>query len=179
MEPGQPKYGKKMWARKLREWENRCAKCGKRFPSSELTQGHLLPRSRGGKRSYGNLVPLCSKCNGKDGNILAAYERTDMTTMERFGPDAEASHLLTGHSVMSGEPIHGQMAYVNIPLNKRVEIIGEIAGVTLTNRYGYVHSADLGTDRYRIVLDDPVIFENGISREVEFMEVGLAALRFV
>ncbi len=46
MEPRQPKYGKKMWARKLREWENRCAKYGRTFPSSELVlQRHFLVRT--------------------------------------------------------------------------------------------------------------------------------------
>lgn len=179
MESRQPRYGKKMWARKLREWENRCAKCGGTFPSSELTQGHLLPRSRGGERSYGNLVPLCSRCNGADGNILATYERADMTTMERLGPDAEASHLLSEHSAMTGEPIHGQMEYLNLPVNKRVEIVAEIPGVMLTSPYGYVHSADTGADRYWIILDDPIVLQNGIYRKVDHVEVRLAALRFV
>lgn len=42
-----------------------CGYCGS---SKELTIDHIVPRSRGGKNSWTNLVTCCSKCNIKKGN---------------------------------------------------------------------------------------------------------------
>src|SRR3979409_1621951 len=36
---------------------NTCQFCGRVFPSSELTLDHVVPRSRGGRSSWENLVP--------------------------------------------------------------------------------------------------------------------------
>ncbi|MCC6142662.1 MAG: HNH endonuclease [Candidatus Hydrogenedentes bacterium] len=49
---------------------NQCQYCGKRFPKQELTIDHVLPRSRGGKDTWNNLVLACTKCNVRKGNRL-------------------------------------------------------------------------------------------------------------
>lgn len=41
----------------------RCQYCGQRFESSELTLDHVVPRSRGGKNEWSNLVTACKKDN--------------------------------------------------------------------------------------------------------------------
>lgn len=46
---------------------NRCQYCGKRFPTSELSLDHVLPRSRGGETSWENIVCSCVKCNVRKG----------------------------------------------------------------------------------------------------------------
>lgn len=46
---------------------NRCQYCGRRFPTSELTLDHVLPRSQGGGASWENIVCCCVKCNVKKG----------------------------------------------------------------------------------------------------------------
>ncbi|MFP4105859.1 MAG: HNH endonuclease [Phycisphaerae bacterium] len=46
---------------------NRCQYCGKRFPTSELTLDHVVPRSQGGKMSWANIVCCCVACNVKKG----------------------------------------------------------------------------------------------------------------
>jgi 5-methylcytosine-specific restriction endonuclease McrA len=48
--------------------EETCQYCGKR--SRELTLDHVIPRSRGGKSTWENLVASCKACNGKKGNHL-------------------------------------------------------------------------------------------------------------
>ncbi len=45
----------------------RCQYCGKRYPSSELTWDHVLPKARGGKTEWENLVTCCVDCNRKKG----------------------------------------------------------------------------------------------------------------
>ena len=42
-----------------------CQLCGKKFPSNELTMGHVIPRSKGGEVSWTNIVLSCVKCNHK------------------------------------------------------------------------------------------------------------------
>ncbi|HEX7377687.1 MAG TPA: HNH endonuclease [Pirellulales bacterium] len=46
---------------------NRCQYCGKRFPTSELSLDHVVPRSRGGETNWENIVCSCVKCNVKKG----------------------------------------------------------------------------------------------------------------
>lgn len=46
---------------------NTCQFCGKRFPTSELSVDHVLPRSQGGKTTWENVVCACVRCNVKKG----------------------------------------------------------------------------------------------------------------
>lgn len=48
--------------------EDTCQYCGKKLLSSEITMDHILPRSRGGKLTWENIVLACSRCNLKKGN---------------------------------------------------------------------------------------------------------------
>ena len=46
---------------------NLCQYCGKRFPASELSLDHVLPRSQGGGSSWENIVCACVACNVRKG----------------------------------------------------------------------------------------------------------------
>jgi hypothetical protein len=46
----------------------RCMYCGQRFKTQELTLDHIIPRSRGGKNSWDNLVACCQKDNHRKGD---------------------------------------------------------------------------------------------------------------
>jgi 5-methylcytosine-specific restriction endonuclease McrA len=46
----------------------RCQYCGRRFPSEQLTFDHLLPRSKGGRAGWTNIVTACVGCNTRKGN---------------------------------------------------------------------------------------------------------------
>ncbi len=57
-------------AKKLRWWQQktasgRCHYCQKVFPPKKLTMDHIVPVSRGGMTSPGNVVPSCLSCNKK------------------------------------------------------------------------------------------------------------------
>ena len=45
--------------------KNQCQYCTKIFHPSELTLDHLIPRSRGGRNTWRNLVTACRTCNQK------------------------------------------------------------------------------------------------------------------
>lgn len=44
-----------------------CQYCGRRFPPSQLSLDHVVPRSRGGQTSWENVVCACVMCNVKKG----------------------------------------------------------------------------------------------------------------
>ena len=48
--------------------QNTCQYCSKEEESRMLTIDHVLPRSKGGKNTWENLVTACKKCNQKKGN---------------------------------------------------------------------------------------------------------------
>ena len=43
----------------------RCQYCGGRFATSELTFDHVIPRSRGGRTEWENIVMACQACNAR------------------------------------------------------------------------------------------------------------------
>ncbi len=51
-------------------YRHRCCYCGKKLPTSELNLDHVVPRSRGGKTTWDNIITSCVKCNIKKGNKL-------------------------------------------------------------------------------------------------------------
>ena len=46
---------------------NQCQFCGKRFPTTELSLDHVIPRSQGGISTWENIVCSCVICNVKKG----------------------------------------------------------------------------------------------------------------
>ena len=48
-----------------------CQYCGRPFATHELTFDHVVPRSKGGRTTWDNVVTSCSSCNLMKGNRLA------------------------------------------------------------------------------------------------------------
>jgi 5-methylcytosine-specific restriction endonuclease McrA len=46
----------------------RCQYCGEKLPIAELTYDHVLPRARGGKTTWENIVAACTPCNARKGS---------------------------------------------------------------------------------------------------------------
>lgn len=42
-----------------------CQYCAKSFKHSEMTMDHVLPKSKGGPKTWDNIVACCKTCNGK------------------------------------------------------------------------------------------------------------------
>ena len=47
-----------------------CQYCGRACSAPELTLDHVVPRSRGGRSSWENLVACCHRCNHRKGDRL-------------------------------------------------------------------------------------------------------------
>ena len=46
---------------------NRCQYCGRKFPTTELSLDHVVPRSQGGQSTWTNIVCACLDCNVRKG----------------------------------------------------------------------------------------------------------------
>jgi 5-methylcytosine-specific restriction endonuclease McrA len=65
---------------------SKCQYCGIKFSSEELTYDHVLPKSRGGRTEWENIVTCCVNCNRKKGGRLP--QEADMNLVRRpFQPD--------------------------------------------------------------------------------------------
>ncbi len=60
-----------------------CQYCCEPFPTSDLTFDHVIPRSRGGRTTWNNVVTACAPCNLRKSNRLpkksGMYPRTEPT----------------------------------------------------------------------------------------------------
>jgi 5-methylcytosine-specific restriction endonuclease McrA len=56
------------WMRKTQQGV--CYYCNRKVEKSDLTMDHLVPLSRGGKSTKGNIVPACKECNNKKKYLL-------------------------------------------------------------------------------------------------------------
>lgn len=54
---------------------NQCQYCGS---GKDLTLDHVMPRSRGGKSSWDNLITACKSCNGKKGDFTPEEANMDL-----------------------------------------------------------------------------------------------------
>ncbi len=77
--------------------KNKCQYCGRRFPTSELSLDHVIPRSLGGKATWENIVCACPACNVKKGGRtpnIAGMKLIKHPVKPRHNPLA---HIHLGH----------------------------------------------------------------------------------
>jgi 5-methylcytosine-specific restriction endonuclease McrA len=74
----------------LRRDGHRCQYCGRE--SSQLTIDHVVPRYRGGKHSWENLVAACPQCNRRKGGRVLAEARMRLLR-QPFEPRPTARYL--------------------------------------------------------------------------------------
>jgi len=67
-----------------------CQYCGARRPTHELTFDHLVPRSRGGRTTWENVVTACGQCNLLKGNRLSR----ESGVYPRMQPSPPTTHQL-------------------------------------------------------------------------------------
>jgi len=55
--------------------KNQCQYCGSKFHSEDLTYDHVIPKYRGGKTEWSNIVTCCISCNRRKGGRTPAEAR--------------------------------------------------------------------------------------------------------
>ena len=73
----------------LKRDDHKCQYCGK--PKKPLTIDHVIPRNRGGKDTWENLVAACTKCNTKKGDFL--LKNIDMKLLKKPRKPSKIFHL--------------------------------------------------------------------------------------
>ena len=66
------KYSRLVCNRKNVIWRDNfvCQYCNNKFSIDDLTMDHIVPRSRGGQKTWDNIVASCMRCNQKKGDLL-------------------------------------------------------------------------------------------------------------
>jgi HNH endonuclease len=77
-----------------------CAYCAKRFSFGDLTRDHVIPRSKGGRDIWTNVVTACGPCNHrKDDHLL---EEVGMKLVYvPYTPNLAESLLLEGRNILA------------------------------------------------------------------------------
>lgn len=76
-----------------------CQYCGDVLPEPLLTMDHVLPRSRGGRTSWDNVVAACRACNGRKGS------RTPMESHMRLRRDPFRPSRLPARAFRVGDDV--------------------------------------------------------------------------
>jgi 5-methylcytosine-specific restriction endonuclease McrA len=50
-----------------------CQYCGKKFAANDLTFDHLIPRAKGGKTEWTNIVMACEACNARKADKMPEF----------------------------------------------------------------------------------------------------------
>lgn len=88
-----------------------CQYCGKKLPIGQLNQDHLVPKRRGGKTAWENIVASCYACNTKKADRTP--EEAGMRLKKR--PVRPASLPLVGLVMMDGQVPEPWTHYIGMP----------------------------------------------------------------
>ena len=77
--------------------KNKCQYCGKRFPTSELSLDHVVPRSMGGKATWENIVCACPACNVKKSNMTPKQANMRLIKVPIKPKNNPLAHIHLGH----------------------------------------------------------------------------------
>jgi HNH endonuclease len=101
---------------------NTCQYCGERFNAPDLTLDHIVPRSRGGKNAWDNLVTACALCNRKKDNRMP--EEAGMPLLHRPLP----ASVHTGRHVLRSQGLEvdewGRYLYADSEGDQRFAVRG-------------------------------------------------------
>ena len=87
---------------------SKCQYCGKKFPTTDLSLDHVVPKSQGGKTSWDNIVCCCVKCNVKKGDRTPKEANMALSNVPRR-PSSHVHFEISKHTA-SGE--YGWKKYV-------------------------------------------------------------------
>lgn len=72
--------------------EYKCQYCGTQFDVEDLTLDHVFPASRGGKKSWENIVTACTWCNSKKAD--KSLEQFGMRLVRKPGKPRESLKMI-------------------------------------------------------------------------------------
>lgn len=99
-----------------------CQYCGDKFPSTQLTFDHLIPRDKGGKTTWTNIVTACGPCNTRKANKMPDWGGKKGSALRPFKVPKQPSNnelLRLGLEFLpaSIRESYGDWLYWNCPLD--------------------------------------------------------------
>lgn len=88
-----------------------CAYCGNTFPDSKLTRDHIIPRSKGGKDIWTNVVTCCARCNQKKDD--KTLEQSGMVLLYAPYIPSKAEHLILANRNILGDQMEFLLSFVD------------------------------------------------------------------
>ncbi|MEI7673658.1 MAG: HNH endonuclease [Deltaproteobacteria bacterium] len=79
-----------------------CAFCGQVFKERDLTLDHVIPASRGGPFSWGNLVSSCKTCNGRKDSLTPEEARMPLLYVP-YAPNRHESFILANRVILADQ----------------------------------------------------------------------------
>ncbi|MCK6510265.1 HNH endonuclease [Myxococcota bacterium] len=86
-----------------------CQYCTDYFSEDELSFDHVIPRSRGGKTCWENIVSCCVSCNRRKGNRTP--EEAGMRLLAR--PNKPAAHAQVSAQLQRSQPPPNWLSYLH------------------------------------------------------------------
>jgi hypothetical protein len=80
-----------------------CMYCGKSHPERDLTRDHILPKSRGGRDAWENVVTACRRCNQFKGNRTLDELSMDLIALPYRPNLAEYLALVNDRRILSDQ----------------------------------------------------------------------------
>lgn len=95
-----------------------CAYCGKKFHPADLTNDHIIPRSRGGNHSWTNCITACKRCNNYKDSYSLRECGLDLLFVP-YTPTREEALILRNRHILAD-----QMEFINnmLPAHSRLRL---------------------------------------------------------
>jgi len=78
----------------------KCQYCGRELPPDRLTWDHVIPKARGGKTEWGNIVTCCMECNRRKGGKIPSEASMKLIRKPRMPEWLPALKITLGLKVM-------------------------------------------------------------------------------
>jgi len=93
-----------------------CAYCAQRFRHAELDLEHIVPKSRGGKDSWTNLVAACKACNHRKANRTPEAARMKLHYVP-YTPNRFEAFILRNRKILADQM---EFLLVGVPSSSRM-----------------------------------------------------------
>ena len=97
-----------------------CAYCARVYPRSELTRDHVLPKSRGGRDVWENVVTACKPCNHLGKRNRTPEEANMPLVYLPYAPCRYEHFILSGRDILTD-----QMDYLLAKVSRGSRLHGE------------------------------------------------------
>jgi hypothetical protein len=98
----------------FRRDQHLCMYCGGEFSRHSLTRDHVMPRSRGGKDTWTNVVSACKPCNQRKGALLPEEANMPLLAVP-FKPTFSELLYLQNHNILADQMMYLKKGFKHLP----------------------------------------------------------------